>query len=207
MYDAYSTNYATGGYTNGQKKQYPPDVLDALRPSADAIIDVVNADKNKPLYGNVQHDYGYNVKKARCVHRMAMSDNQYSGYVTLKRYVRQTKDGLVCDLCGAKIRSEFNDDMIKDIEKALEVIDALVTFGPDLGLVNYDPMDPKGFIDKLIDTKEFFNTKMKKVLPAFITAVKNDTASEENERKLADMYLNNADGAGYSSESAFTQRI
>lgn len=208
MYE-YSTQYANTQYANTQvRKQYPPDVLDALRPSADAIIDVVNIDKMAPQYGQVQHDYGYKVKKARCVHRMACSDGTYNGYVTLKRMIRQTKEGLKCELCGAVICDKFDDEMLKAVDKVLEVLDCIVTFGPDLGLVNQDPMDPtKGFIDKLIDTKEFLSIKLKKVIPAFITLVKNDTASEENERTLASMYLNNANGAGYTSDSAFTQRI
>ena len=228
MYGANNANYTYGadpfggGYTTQytpqygtsyqqsttMRKQYSPDVLDALRPSAEAIIDVVNIDKMKPAYGNVNHDYGYKVKKARCVHRIAVHDPQYNGYVTLKRQVRQTKEGLRCSLCGAKICDKFDEDMKETIKKATEVIDSILTFGPDLGLVNYDPMDPsRGFIDKLIDTKEFFSTKLNVALEAFVAAVKNDTASEENERNLADMYLNNAEGAGYTSDQAFTSRI
>lgn len=191
-------NYTPYSYSTTVKKQFAPDVMDALRPSAEAIIEVVRADQQKPAYGPVNESREYKIKKARCVHRIASEDPQYRGVISLKRRIRPMEDGtLRCELCGAKIRHKFDDSMVKSIEDAVEVIDTLIAFGPDLYLCNIDPKHPeeRGLIDRMIDTKEFFDVHLKKIVKSFIEIAKQDKASHENERNLAKEYLDKTKSA------------
>lgn len=188
MYETY-TAYPT---QTQAKRQYAPDVMDALRPSAEAIIEVLRANQQKPLYGSVNESREYKIKKARCVHRIATEDPQYRGVISLKRKIRVMSDGsLRCELCGAKIRPKFDDGMVEALQNAVEVLDTLIAFGPDLCLINVDPAHPeeRGLIDRMIDTKEFFDVHMIKIVKAFIEIAKHDKASHENERNLAAEYL------------------
>lgn len=195
-YDQYSYNNSPI-YSAQKQAQFSPDVMDALIPSAEGMIDVIRADELRPQCGAFNESREYKIKKARCCHRIIVDNSQgVRGLVTLKRKVRAVADGtLVCDLCKARILTKFDrDSMKKAIDDFLAVVDTLVAFGPDLLLMNVDPKHPeeRGIIDRMLDTKEFCGVHLIKIVEMFANTITKTNASNENERNFAKEYLDHS---------------
>lgn len=194
----YTNNYQTYQQARSTANKYAPDVMDALRPCAERMIEVRRYDEMRPKYGPVNESREYRLAKARCVHRLPVEDTTYRGIVTLKRYIRPMQDGSYrCELCKAKILTKFDKNMIDALDSAIEVLDTLIAFGPDMSLANYDPRHPeeRGYIDRMIDCKEFLNIHAKKITNTFIEIAKSENASEDNERHLGEEYADHTQGS------------
>ena len=169
-----------------QKRQFAPDVLDALIPAAEAMIDVINAEKHKPQMGDLSDNREYRKVKARCVHRVLEYDPEYRTVRALERKVRPMGDGKTyrCDLCKAKLLTKLDETAKKKLTDAIEVIDTIVAFGPDLGLINVDPAHPdeKPIIESMIDIKQFFALHLLPLADSMIKTMALETAYQENDR-------------------------
>lgn len=192
MYMNYGTKYQT---------QFAPDVMDALRGPAEQIVNVVWTDKNRPDYGNENPSPEYKRIKARCVHRIAIADASYADQngnplpnapIVLKKRVRPTQDGNCrCELCGAKILSDFDKSLIDKIQGAIEVIDTLLAFGPELGLqeiASDRPTDPP-LLSSMINIKEFMNIHLMKIVNGFNKIAMHQNEVEDLDKSLASQYF------------------
>lgn len=182
MFDNYGTKNRT----------FAPDVMDALLPSAEAMIDVRRAEKNKSALGDLSENREYRKAKARCVHRLPAIDPASGTIMTLDRKVAVMQDGTFrCELCKATLLEKLDDKAKKKLSEAIEVIDTILAFGPDLGLINIDPAHPdeKPIIDSMIDIKQFFALHLMPLTENLIKIMANEESYKENEKNFTAEYL------------------
>lgn len=175
----YEANYGN------RERVLAPDVLDVLIPAAEAMIDVVRAEKNKSQLGDLSENREYRKAKARCVHRIPVIDPEYGSLKSLKRKVRVMTDGsLRCELCRAKILPKLDDSAKKKLSDAIEVIDTIIAYGPDLGLINVDPAHPdeRPIIESMIEIKQFFALHLTTLCENMVKTMMLEASYKENER-------------------------
>lgn len=179
-------------YYNTRRRTLAPDVLDVLIPAAEAMVDVVRAEKNKSQLGDLSENREYRKAKARCVHRIATFNQEYNVIATLDRKVKCMQDGTFrCELCKAKLLPKLDESAKRKLQEAIEVIDTIVAFGPDLGLINIDPAHPdeRPIIESMLDVKQFFALHMIPLTETMVKTMAMEESYSDNDKNFTSEYL------------------
>lgn len=107
-----------------------PSVRIYLDQIVDNMTRIYNRQKTYPLYNTQNEPEIEKQIKRTCVHLIKDDRGDY------KMPIRRSEDGdFICEACGRKINIKFDQDAVKKIMDAIEVIDGLTLFATTHGLL------------------------------------------------------------------------
>jgi hypothetical protein len=110
-------------------KEMHPAVRETLGPIIADVTRIWNRNKVYPMFGPHNEPEQDKVIKKSCVHRIEDERGQW------RMAVKKVGEDWICEACGRKINMNFDKNAVDTLMKAIEVLDGLVLFGPQQGLM------------------------------------------------------------------------
>ena len=151
-----------------------PSVRTIIEPIIDEMTRIYNRNKTFPAYGPHNETDQEKLIKRKCVH---MIKNE-SGDITIP--IKRHDGDFICEACGRKVNTLFDQHAVDTLMKAIEVLDGLVVFAPQQGL-----MAPP--LQTLISCKEVL-PGIAQIQQQFNEFVKRDEQTAEANRSIVSDY-------------------
>ena len=155
-------------------QQIHPAVRALMEPIIDQMTQINMRNKMYPQVGPHNEPEAEKVIKRRCVHFIKNSNGE------LTMPVEKIDGEYICTACGRKLNLSFNDDAVKTIMKAIEVIDGLVMMAPTMKIY-------AGPLQTLISLKEVLPL-VAKLQSDFNEFVKRDDSANAASTSLTSDY-------------------
>lgn len=102
-------------------------VIDTMGPIVRTMTQFYERSKANPLLGPHTETTQEKIAKRQCVHRIEQNGKW-------EMAVRKTPEGCMCEACGRRLNIDLDENAVKTLISAIEIIDGLVLLAPQQGL-------------------------------------------------------------------------